>query len=317
MRRGCCLGCLISLVLVGACVAGVAYLAAKMDLTHEAPRIDTVAHMGGQPEVLVRLNPNAPELVSLLLEGFSGAPPQFVTAFLPHEATLAIGFDGEQEQASCVLALSLRRLTGALAWLASDPEGWRISPVQQGIQAAKEADGLWVVRSHWPVSREMRERAAAWWPDARFAPLELEGGHVLEALLDNRSGGALLALEALLAPRDLAQEQREAVVNAPFDMEAQRLPGIFRRLEAVRLSADIEEANRASVRVEANGRDEAAAESLAFFLYTLRDLAYRELIEEDIVLTGDILVSGAAVRGIFTIDGIHDRLVRAIRENAR
>lgn len=316
MGRGCCLGCLIASVLVAACIAGVVYLAMKLDITHEAAPVDTVAHIGGQPELLVRIDPNAPEFLSLLVEGFDGAPPQLISWLLPYEITLAIGYDREREDASCILAVSLRRLAGGLAWLASEPDAWRLSPVQQGVRAAKEADGLWVVRSHWPTSPETRARASVWWPEAGFARLEMEGGHLFEAILDNRAGGGLIALEALLAPGDFAPEQREIVVKPPFDLEAQRLPGIFRRLETLRVSADVEAGNRGRVRVEATCRDGAAAESLAFFLYTVRDLVYRELIEEDIILKTDIVVSGATLHAVFTIDGIHDRLVRAIRESA-
>ncbi|HNT89436.1 MAG TPA: hypothetical protein PKL84_16360, partial [Candidatus Hydrogenedentes bacterium] len=98
------------------------------------------------------------------------------------------------------------------------------------------------------------------------------------------------------------------------DVEAQRLPGLFRRLETLRVSMDLEDGDRMRVRVDANCRDAAAAESLAFFLYTLRDLAYRDLIESDVILDSDIVVSGAAIRGVFTLEGVREIIVRAIRD---
>ncbi|HNR30128.1 MAG TPA: hypothetical protein PKI11_04510 [Candidatus Hydrogenedentes bacterium] len=314
MGKGCCLGCLIAVLLVAACVAGVAFLAVKFDITHEAAPVDTVAHIGGQPEFLARINPNAPELMALLVEGFSGAPPPVIAWFLPHEISVAIGYDREKEAAACAVAVSLRRLAGALAWLASDAEGWRFSPVQRALRVAKERDGLWVIRSQWATSEETRDRVARWWKADRFVLIELEGGHLFEAVLDNRAGGGLLALEALLAPEDFMPEQREVVVKAPFDVEAQRLPGLFRRLETLRVSMDLEDGDRMRVRVDANCRDAAAAESLAFFLYTLRDLAYRDLIESDVILDSDIVVSGAAIRGVFTLEGVREIIVRAIRD---
>jgi hypothetical protein len=346
--RGCLIGCLGVVVLLAIVAGFLFYLAHEADLLTVSPRVDTLAHIGGNPVVVARLDPNQRGVFSVLLEAFQNEPfaPKLFTAFVPHEVTAAISLNRSGETSHQVIALSLRRLAGFFAWFGDDDNFLRFSPVQQNMRRAKEADGLFVVRSEWPTNPQTRALLGALPED----PLRLEGGHLFEAVADNRGMAAYVALEPFFTAAEQADRPgpgRHARTEKLFPESApamERLAGAFERVEILRLRAnldweELEEVSestdepseplsiheappipapagdlRAAVVLEIATRSPRAAEDILFFLMMLRDEVYRALLEDGIVLESRLYVEGNTVHGQFEASGFTARLVEALRE---
>lgn len=350
MLRGCLIGCLGVAVLLAIVAGFLFYLAHEADLLAVAPRMDTVAHIGGNPVVLARLDPNQPGVFRILVEAFESEPfaAKLITAMTPHEVTLSVDLNSSGETSHQVLALNLRRLAGLFAWFGDDDHFLRFSPIQQNMSRAKEGDGLFVVRSEWPTNTGARALLGAR-PDET---MPLEGGHLFEAVIDNRGMAAYVALEPYFTAEeeaDRAGPERHARTEKLIPESApamERLAGLFRRVDTVRLRANLDwetvdgadtppvepavEASsplavreapavppgdiRATITVDIATQSPRAAEDTLFFLMMLRDAAYRALLEEGIVLESRLSAEDSMVRGVFETAGFTARLIEALRE---
>ena len=313
-QKGCCLGCMaIFLIVIGGTCGLLYWGAVSMDLLYESPPRDTAAHIGGSPALLVRVDPNSEQVLGLLDEGFEGQLNAFLQPFLPHDLSFALLPHREDGSSGTVFAISLRRMGGLIKLLTDSPEQWRWFQAQEMISAGLESDNLWVVRGSVRSSDSVLGQVAKWWPVETREALELEGGHDIELVLDNRDGKAWLALDPLLVAGK-TDEDAIVVIKAPFEPESSAsLTGLFRRVRTFRLSADMAEADRIVLTVEAECRDADAAESMLMLLFTIRDSAYRTCVEKDIALEGHFTRNDSAIRGEFTCTGFRKSLIAMMR----
>ena len=313
-QKGCCFGCMaVFLILVGGSCLILYWGAVSMDLLYESPAEDALALIGESPALLVRVDPNSEEALDLLNETMEGQFNLFLRAFLPHELVFALLPHREDGVSETVFSASLRRMGGLLALVSSDPEDWHWFEAQEMESAGLESDALWVVRGTVRSSDDVRGQVSKWWPMEAHEPLDLEGGHTVELVLDNRDGKAWLALDPLLIANE-TDEDAIVVMKAPFEPEmSTRLNGFFRRVRTFRLNADMVEADRATLTVEAECRDADAAESMLMFLFTVRDGIYRACVEKEVALDGHFTQDGSSIRGEFAFTGFRKTFIAKMR----
>ncbi|MFP4503046.1 MAG: hypothetical protein ACLFTT_18795 [Candidatus Hydrogenedentota bacterium] len=331
--RGCLIGCVGVLVLCMLVAGFLVYIAYEFDFIQAAARVDTVSYIGGEPMVLARADPNRAAVLAVVSEAFAQNPGarQFVQAFMPHEASLAVMLDSGAQTSRQILALSLRRLAGLLDWSAVEPANWRVSPAQEDIVASKEQNGVFVVRSSWPTRKTTRQQVRKVWPEAPRERLALEGGHLLELVVDNRGGGAYLALEpfffapeAAPAMGSPAQDKTLAPISPP-PLSKRQYDSVFLRGRTLRVTVDLVHpslpanaldptAVAVEVVIECTTRNARAAEDLRFLLMYARDQLYRALLEEGVVLDSDITGEDNAITARFTARNVGEKLIRMLRE---
>ena len=311
MRKGCCCGCLVLLVLfIGWTGLGIYFAGHYMDLWVAAERVDTLAYVGEAPAVMVRIQPDLPEVTSILTEGFNGMSPEWL---LPYEATLALIPTLEKQEVDVMLATSLRRFLGFLKLCLQSDEGQTALKDLDLDWRTTQQDGLLVLKTQKPIDEAVCTQVQSVWPQPRPGSWSGEGTHFLELVLDNRDGGVMLALDPFLVARE-ADPNEIVVMKAPFDLEgAGRLPGLFKRLNGLRFYMDLTGPDEAQCHVDSECRDAQAAETLLFFLFTLRDAVYRALVEQDIDFEGRLVRDGNRVKGTYTIRGYRAPLIEALQ----
>jgi hypothetical protein len=311
VKRGCFLGCAGFLILL-ALLAGLAALALeRLDVLREAPvvHIDTFATPA--PAILLRAQLDRPEVMSLLTEALDQTPSWLVEKFAPHEISFSVEPRVAAGHNEMVLAFNLKRLAGFLDFAIRDTDEWRFWLNQEIVSAQEEAEGLYVVRSTIPFEagltdhiRPLAEEAAG----EAVAPFE---DPLFQVRIDNRGGQALLAL----APMVTQQPAEYDPARKPF-AEIAQLEGFFRRFSTADAAVDLPDSGALQVRVHVRVPDRAAGESLLFFLMPLRDTAYRELLQNDLVLDGFWSQTDTALTGDFTISGFRQKAMEYIRARA-
>ncbi len=308
MRKGCCCGCfLVGAVFIALLVALAFFGLDQVGVFESNPPVDTVAHIAGRPAVLARVDPNDPELLGILAAAFEDMPIGFMAWPLPHELSLALELDEDRDHVLPIMTVNMKRLSGLMPlWFGKDSFAV-YAPALEVLSAKSEAPGLWVVRGAVPVAKDFRDLAEAWWDTGGWEALSLEGGHVAELLVDNRDGGAMLALEPFLTKPKVGTEAIEVIPN-PFGLEPVRLPGLFRRIDTARCSIDIPEPDRIAVRITVTCPREADVESVLMPLMAMRDALYAMLIEEGVVLEGHFEIAGTQLVGDFAITEVREKI---------
>jgi len=312
VKKGCCFGCLAVALLVFAGLCALVYaVTVKLDLITPAPRADTVYHAAQNPAVCIRLDPNQPEILKIMDEVFGAGSAEFYGAFFPYEAGLAIVPDTSRNVDTLVVSVSLRRLASLFTLFVKNTFTTEIPG--QIISMAEEQNGLWVLRFEMPLAPETTKNAATWWTPTPQDPLVLSGKHAVELLLDNRNGGAFLALEPLFGKHQPDPDEI-VVMKAPFEVNAPFVPGLYQRTQSVWLAADFAGPDLIHVEMDVLCRTPQAAESVLFFLFMVRDALYRQLIELDMTLSGDFDVDGSAIHGEFNASGCRNYFVHVLEE---
>jgi len=162
----------------------------------------------------------------------------------------------------------------------------------------------------------VRER----WPDNSSESIKLEGGHMLEAVVDNRGGRGLVAVEGLAnlveglsTPEKPAEKRQE--LQRIFD--AQQLSGLFYRASVARLTGDMLDSDTIVLKTALECSDEQGATAMEFALLTVRDLLFAQLIENGIILEGDPVKEGANVRMELRLMGCNAALARIAGNEAQ
>lgn len=324
MGRGCCLGCLFSLVVAALLVAGGIYLANRFDIITAEPPVDTVAHVGGAPQVLLWVDPDRPELLELLTAGMNGAPGAFIEALMPYEGIYTAKVDSERKIVSGVLAVSLRRFAGFLAAVADPDKDWRFFTDQYNIRAAEEQEGLWVVRSEWPTDEASRALVVQTWPAQTAGPAVPSKEHALELLLSNEAGDAWLAIEAMLAEGKPHEYVTMATTGNVPGFTLDTLPQWAQRIARLHGTMDYAPGDKTTGKpdsVQSNWeiicREPEDAGQLLGLLQFIRASVQQQLSASGLTLEGDWVVEESAIRGAFHVDKVRETLLQRIRAQAK
>jgi len=166
-----------------------------------------------------------------------------------------------------------------------------------------EQRGVLTLRGEMPIDPHTLELARTTWPEARVdTVLALEGGHVIEAVLDNRDGGAFTVLSAF-----------EALQGPDGENDPDFFVGMFANIASLRLTADFAGPNDVvlSIRVECPPDvEEDVPASLQFLLDMTLAQTQEPIRDAGAALTGTSRVENKTIIGEYTLSGL-DKLIAA------
>lgn len=171
------------------------------------------------PAVRVLINPvNAEDLMLKVLANATDdrIPAWLAEALFPYESAAVATYDFSAHQIDFEALLNMRRLDGAVA--SAFPIEQLRSEVPEidwdpnGVQRPKR--GLLTLRASVPMDPRVEEDVwYLWQHEIAFTPLEFERGHLLEAVFDNRTGGAWLVIGSLFRAFDFDLDEQESDIS--------------------------------------------------------------------------------------------------------
>ena len=178
-----------------------------------------------------------------------------VSKALPREAALLAGSNYAREQVEVMFFLNERRGGPAIAAMGKvmqPPPALRSLEWEEPLLSMPER-GVIQAKAVLPIPEGLEERLLEDWPhDVEGGPLELEGGHVFEFLLDNRNGEAFTLTGALLQAS--GQDWRQAMDQQGVVLAL----GVLPLIHDCRLQADLTGPDTMSIRLRVDGDPGAA-----------------------------------------------------------
>ncbi|MCX5769720.1 MAG: hypothetical protein NTZ09_05545 [Candidatus Hydrogenedentes bacterium] len=232
----------IILIVLAVLLAGVVGVLLVMDsrfkVLFSSPRVshETVVSPETTRGVLVI---DVPQAKSLIQRKFN-APGWALPMALPYEAAVVVDVDRFLGDVNIKVFINDKRLAPVIREFAKNLklpvpfDSWFKEPMRQERRGVLLLEGMTV------CGREIRSVIEKQWKDAAIdAPLQIEGGHLLEGVLDNRDGAAL-ALASVLA--DVQN------INLTEGLDETSL-GFLAAISDYRLQADLVSDNELAVRV--------------------------------------------------------------------
>ena len=296
------------MVLIALLIVGVvfAYISSKYQIFTPAPRIATRVFATDYTAAVVTIDvEQAGEKLGEMAAQELGWPSWFVEFVLPYECSVTVDVDLDSAQRTITSVASMRRM-GPLAIVAlQDDELFDLgeSLTQTGLIAER---GALVTRAWGPIPDESIAFVREGWPQEQYPPQSGEGGHLLEVVIDNRNGQALLGLEglgAMMAAADAEENDEPALPERQDIFNARELSGLFYRARTAHLTADFAGPDVLGVTAEIECADPLAARTFEFALLTVRDLLFKKLLQAGVVLEGDPVADGTTVRMDVTVTG--------------
>lgn len=186
-------------------LAGLLYADFRYQALRASPRVDHVSLTPERPSVRVAIDMSrASELIQGIAEEQIGRkiPKWLFDKVLPYEASLMLLVDKSAGRVNLSALLNEQRLAPvirdqfALSGFFEQNEAiaWEPATLQH------EQRGALILTGSVPILTDALDAAVVDWADSsRLSPLSLEGGHLFEAVIDNRDGGAYLAIASLIA----------------------------------------------------------------------------------------------------------------------
>lgn len=232
----------VILIVLAVLLAGVVGVLLVMDsrfkVLFSSPRVshETVVSPETTRGVLVI---DVPQAKSLIQRKFN-APGWALPMALPYEAAVVVDVDRFLGDVNIKVFINDKRLAPVIREFAKNLklpvpfDSWFKEPMRQERRGVLLLEGMTV------CGREIRSVIEKQWKDAAIdAPLQIEGGHLLEGVLDNRDGAAL-ALASVLA--DVQN------INLTEGLDETSL-GFLAAISDYRLQADLVSDNELAVRV--------------------------------------------------------------------
>src|SRR5690606_30770421 len=165
------------------------------------------------PAVRVLFNPETVEpILTRFAQRESGGrvPGWLLDAVLPYEAAAVATYDFGTHRIEMNALLNARRLDGVIARAFPLDRLRREVPeidwAADGVQRPRR--GLVTLPGTAPMDPKVEEDVWSLWQHAiALPPLDFEGGHMLEAVFDNRTGGAWLVIGSLFRAFDIELDE--------------------------------------------------------------------------------------------------------------
>ncbi len=186
-------------------------------------------------------------LVPDLIEPVAGRLPRWLTnRMLPYSAGGAAMLDMEGRRVALVSYLNARRLAPFIARKAAHTDLRRTAPeINWGGAPYEDRPGLLIADGSIPYDPDAEESFGYMWSQSLTPkPLEAEGGHFVEAVLDNRLGHGYLIIASFLKAYniDLSENEHEISIGSLQFVREARFTADFAPPDALhfRLVFDIE-----------------------------------------------------------------------------
>ena len=232
----------IILIVLAVLLAGIVGVLLVMDsrfkVLFSSPRVshETVVSPETTRGLLVI---DVPQAKSLIQRKFN-APSWALPMALPYEAAVVVDVDRFLGDVGVKIFINDRRLAPVICEFSKNLklpapfDSWFKEPMRQ------ERRGVLLLEGMTTCGRQMRSTIEKQWKDpAVDGPLQVEGGHLLEAVLDNRDGSALAVASVLCDTQNIN-------LNDGLDETAL---GFMAAISNYRLQADLVSDNDLSVRV--------------------------------------------------------------------
>jgi hypothetical protein len=294
----------------GAFYAG--HWVARTELLVRHPPADLRPVLPSAPSVLLRIDLNQPRskaLFAAALKDEAAILREFILNNLPYAGVLALTPRRDREIVEVVFGMSMPRFA-ALLDARADTGLWRWWHFQEVDSARCEAPGLWVARSHWRISPGAQSEAQRRWRGSDSPPVPLESEYPLSFVLDNRAGGAYLALETWLNPPPALGD---LPARASPAWNAESIAAWMARLRTATGALDIQGSNAAEFRVTIVAASPEAAASLAEDLRLMRERLEARWAADDVKIRGDFAPAGDRIETTLRIDNIEKPFIREWR----
>lgn len=307
MRRGCLWVCLGVLAIAGLTAVILAtYFGTKYDMIKSAPRVSTAEFASERSAIVALFDPNTPEVYTILAG--SERDSSVIKYWLPYECSAILDVDAAKGVRHLTLSISPRRFAGILLKIFGSKEV--LSFETPGFEdwvtpGLVEEKGALIMRKQGRIPPEAMELVQEHPVVSGEQPFEVEGGHVLEVIVDNSNGCAFLGLEQLARPREGESDEGEEKRT----VDPEKLAELLSRIHTARITCDFDSEGNFAVIIDIECPDEAAAESMLSGLLSVRDRMAGEALEEGYVVEGAPELVGNRIRADITVRGAQGSLV--------
>ena len=232
---------LVLVVLVVAVCVALVVVNSKFQVITSSPDVSHKTLL--KPETRIQLVVNVPLLKGIIEQQFlkgTSVPPWVLPLALPNEAAVLVDTDYVLGDMKLTLLINDKRLGPVILQklnalkLPAPVNAWFPNPMEA------RGRGKLVREGTTRLNPALMELIKQYWPNAKVAePLDVEGGHMIEAVFDNRDGGALAIIGALVASQGID------VVGQLKGND--RIEAIPQQIKSVRIQADVTPANALQV----------------------------------------------------------------------
>ncbi len=206
------------IALVIATAGALVYFELRFAVLRTSPRVD-LAGLAKDSSIIAVINPELAidQLRPLLNERAGFAVPEWIVRrVLPYGATIVTASDYDKAEVGLTVFLNPRRLgppirreINAIGLQASVPEiRWAQEGVVEGGPGVLSASGT--------VPMEAEAQEAAWYlwkQSVKPGAIPFQGAHFIEVVMDNRDGGAYLAVASILHAFDIVLDESETDIS--------------------------------------------------------------------------------------------------------
>lgn len=200
-----------------ALLAGTIYVEIRYALIRTSPRVD-LAGLADDPSIIAMIDPAlAIEQIRPLIAKRTGfpIPDWIVRRILPYEAAIVTASDYDDTEVDLTVFLNPRRFgpfierqVNAIGLQSSVPE------IQWAPEGLTERDpGVFSVSGTVPMEPQAQEAAYYLWKQSFKPAIPLQGTHFIEVVMDNRDGGAYLAVASILHAFDIDLDESETDIS--------------------------------------------------------------------------------------------------------
>ena len=205
------------IVVVTTLVFGL-FIELRFSVLRSSPKVDRTTLLE-HPSVVAIIDPNTvkAQIAAAVRERIGYPVPRWlIESVLPHEISLMTQSDYDQNEVDLTFFINPRRGDPAIAQQINKAGLQSLVPKVQWASEGlvRQSSGVLTARGTVPMEPEAQEAAWFLWNQSfKAAPVPVEGGHFIEIVMDNRDGGAYLAVASLLQAFDIEMDKTQTDIS--------------------------------------------------------------------------------------------------------
>lgn len=207
-----------ALALVVTALVFAVFIELRFSAFRASPRVDR-ATLIEHPSIVFIVDPNTvrEQIVAAVQEQVGyGVPAWLIERVLPYEISVMTWSDYDRNKVDLTLFINPRRLDPAIAQQVNKAGLQSLVPKIQWAAEGLVQRSPGVLTARGSVQMEPEAEEAAWflWKQSfKAAAVPVEGGHFIEIVMDNRDGGAYLAVASLLQAFEIELDATETDIS--------------------------------------------------------------------------------------------------------
>jgi len=309
MKKGCCLGCFaVAALSVVLFIVAAFVLERAVGVFVASERVSLTEAFGDTHTVLVLAKPNMPSALPMIADVLD-SEEGFLEFLMPHEAALFMDVDEELRTRTLTVAISTKRLGGLISWFLPTPEEWDLGDGMFVQDMAMQRNGVFQMTAEGDLPETFLESVRDRRATSDIPPPTLEGGHLLEILIDNRQGEGALALGSFFIEDEEETEDGEQEAEPDEEEESDDRPvlnsddwaTLFDIVLTFRMTTDIADDETHQFALELQCRNSDDARKILALLNAAQERMEDHVEDERAELDGGFERDGAVVTGAFTL----------------